>query len=86
MTADPVSLETLLETRERLAAEVHARLDDNLRRFLLSVQSAEPRWERLGVKGAEHLPAVRWRMLNLGKMSAESRNKELARLEKVLTR
>lgn len=86
MTVDPVPLETLLETRERLAREIRARLDDNVKQFLLSVQRGKPEWDLLGVEGADKLPAVKWRMLNLGKMKPDALNKELSRLEKVLAR
>ena len=86
MTVDPVPLATLLETRERLAREIRARLDDRVKRFLLSVQRAKPEWDLLGVEGADKLPAVKWRMLNLGKMKPDALNKELSRLEKVLAR
>lgn len=83
---EPMPLETLLETRDQLANEVRARLDDGLKRFLLSVQRAEPEWDLLGVEGADELPAVKWRLLNLRKMKADALNKELSRLEKVLAR
>ena len=86
MTARPVSLKTLLETRRRLAREIGSRLNASMKRFLLSVQSGKPEWDLLGVKGAENLPAVKWRMHNLGKMKAEAMQRELARLEKVLAR
>jgi predicted nucleotidyltransferase component of viral defense system len=86
MTVKPVPLARLLETRERLAREIRSRLDEPLKRFLLSVQSGKPEWDLLGVKGAESLPAVKWRMHNLGKMKADAMKNELARLEKVLGR
>jgi predicted nucleotidyltransferase component of viral defense system len=86
MTAEPVTLDALLETRERLAREIGLRLDDRKKRFLLSVQRAKPEWDLLGVAGAEELPAVKWRMHNLGKMKPDSMKRELARLEKVLAR
>lgn len=84
MTAKPVSLETLMETRERLAREIRLRLDDSKKRFLLSVQRAKPEWNLLGMRGAENLPAVKWRMHNLEKMKDEAMKRELSRLEKVL--
>jgi predicted nucleotidyltransferase component of viral defense system len=84
MTAKPVALKTLLETRERLAAEIRSRLNDNLKQFLLSVQRGKPEWDRLGVKGADTLPAVNWRMHNIGRMKPAAMNRELERLEKVL--
>jgi predicted nucleotidyltransferase component of viral defense system len=86
MTAKPVALKTLLETRERLAREIRSRLSNSMKRFLLSVQRGKPEWDLLGVKGAASLPAVKWRMHNLGKMNADAMNSELSRLEKVLAR
>ncbi len=84
MTVEPVSLEALPETRERLIREIHSRLDDTLKQFLLSVQRRKPDWTLLGLKGVEELPAVKWRLLNLGKMSDASLDRETRRLEDVL--
>jgi predicted nucleotidyltransferase component of viral defense system len=86
MTAKPVSLDTLLETRERLAGEIRSRLDDGLKRFLLSVQGGKPEWNLLGVEGADSLPAIKWRVHNLGRMKPDAMKRELARLEKVLAK
>lgn len=86
MTVAPVPLKVLLETRAQLAREIRARLDDNVKRFLLSVQRAKPEWNLLGVEGADRLPAVKWRMHNLGKMKPDALHKELSRLEKVFAR
>lgn len=83
MTAEPVPLVTLLETREQLACAIRARLTHELKRFLLSVQEGKPQWNLLGVKGAENLPGVKWRMHNLAKMKADAMKKELSRLEKI---
>ncbi len=42
MTAQPIRLEALEETRERLVREVHARLSDDQRQFLMSFKSGLP--------------------------------------------
>ncbi len=84
MAVEPVPLQVLLDTRAQLVREVHSRLDAGLRRFLLSLQNAEPEWNLLGVEGAQDLPAVKWRLLNLRKMSPEARATEARRLEAVL--
>lgn len=86
MTVQPVRLATLLETRERLEREIRSRLDESLKEFLLSVQRGTPEWDLLGVKGADRLPAVQWRMHNLGKMKPDAMKSELSRLEKILAR
>ncbi len=86
MTVEPAPLNALLEVRERLAEEIRSRLSNDVKRFLLSVQSGRPEWKLLGVEGAAKLPAVKWRLLNLGKMQPDAMAKELSRLEKVLSR
>jgi predicted nucleotidyltransferase component of viral defense system len=86
VTANAVPLKDLLETRERLAREIHSRLDDGMKRFLLSVQRAKPEWDLLGVPDAEKLPAVRWRMHNLNKMTPEAMKREISRLEKLFAK
>jgi predicted nucleotidyltransferase component of viral defense system len=86
MTAKAVALEDLLETRERLAGEIRSRLDDRMKRFLLSVQGGKPEWDLLGVPHAEKLPAVRWRMHNLDKMKPEAMKREILRLEQLFAR
>lgn len=86
MTAQPIPLPVLLETRERLAAEIRSRLDDPLKRFLRSVQSGKPDWDLLGLNGAERFPAVQWRMLNIAKMTPDAMKNELSRLDEVLAR
>lgn len=83
MTAKTVPLKDLLETRERLAGEIRSRLDDRMKRFLLSVQGGKPEWDLLGVPDAEKLPAVRWRMHNLGRMKPEAMKREISRLKKL---
>lgn len=86
MTEEPVLLKTLLETRERLAKEIRSRLDLPLTKFLLGVQRGKPEWDLLGVKGADSLPAVKWRMHNLTRMKPDAMEREVSRLEKVLAR
>ncbi|MCU7375146.1 nucleotidyl transferase AbiEii/AbiGii toxin family protein [Paucibacter sp. O1-1] len=65
MTADPVPLESLLAARERLVQELQRDLDDDERRFLLSLVAGAPNWALLNVAHLEHLPGVRWKLHNL---------------------
>ncbi|PWG79683.1 nucleotidyl transferase AbiEii/AbiGii toxin family protein [Pararcticibacter amylolyticus] len=78
MTTVDVSLEELLETREKLIADINQSMTEDERKFLLSFKNKKPNWPLLGVAHPEAvaaLPSVRWRMINLEKMSA-SRHKE----------
>lgn len=84
MVAAPVSLEDLLESRERLIRSVHARLGARETQFLISLKRMEPDWGLLGVPGADMLPAIRWKLHNLGEMDADRRKAAVDNLERVL--
>lgn len=89
MTVEEVPLATLECVRERLVAEVQQRARaEQARDFLLSFFSLEPDWSKLPVEAdIAALPAVRWKLRNLGILSDREREKfdqQLAELEKVL--
>jgi predicted nucleotidyltransferase component of viral defense system len=65
MTSEPVSLETLLATRERLFRDLPTRLNDRQRHFLISLTRADPDWTLLQCPHAADLPALRWKLTNL---------------------
>ncbi len=84
MTEEPVTLEALYDAREALIAEVVGKMPAEHRRFLLSFKAGEPDWDLLGVPGAADLPAVRWKIDNLAKLSEGRREKLLSDLRRVL--
>lgn len=59
-------------------------MDD--RSFLLSFKRDEPDWERFAYPKARALPAIRWKRLNLDKMTPDRRNAAIDRLNDVLAR
>ena len=69
MTTAPVTLQALLDTRERLFRELPATLDANEREFLRSLVRAHPDWSLLGIPHLKELPAIRWRLQNLEQLS-----------------
>jgi predicted nucleotidyltransferase component of viral defense system len=69
MTTAPVTLDALLETRERLFRKLPAALDANEREFLRSLVRAQPDWSRLDIPHLAELPAIRWRLQNLEQLS-----------------
>jgi predicted nucleotidyltransferase component of viral defense system len=81
MTAQPVPLAALLAAREELVARVVGDMPDDHRRFLLSFERGEPDWNLLDVAGAKDLPAIKWRQINLDKISREKRQQLVANLE-----
>jgi hypothetical protein len=83
MTTIPITLDDLIATRERLIADVGARLDANAQRFLTTLHDGEPDFEAIGLPQAAELPAVRWKLLNLKKLSAENPDKHKAHREEL---
>lgn len=69
MTTEPVQLEALLDTRERLFRELPAALDADEREFLRSLLRAQPDWSRLDIPHLQELPAIRWRLQNIEQLS-----------------
>lgn len=67
MTREPVTLETLLQSRARLFGELPTRISDKHKAFLVGLARAAPDWSLLECKHAKDLPAIRWRIENLEK-------------------
>jgi predicted nucleotidyltransferase component of viral defense system len=78
MTTIPVTLEDLADTRDRLLADIRARLDASAHRFLTTLHDGAPDFEAIGLPQAASLPAVRWKLLNLNKLSTENPKKHKA--------
>lgn len=81
MATSVVSLEKLLETRDRLFRELPAALVEGEREFLRSFVRAEPNWALMDLPHLDQLPAIRWRLQNLHKLAQRSpeRFRDLAR-------
>jgi predicted nucleotidyltransferase component of viral defense system len=84
MTDTPVTIDSLLQAREQLIAEIVGKMPVDHKKLLVSLKNGEPEWPLLGVKGAEALPAVRWRLENLAKMDKTKREVLIDRLRQVL--
>ncbi|MDB5584489.1 MAG: nucleotidyl transferase AbiEii/AbiGii toxin family protein [Bradyrhizobium sp.] len=84
MTSEPVDLSELLAAREMLIDIMVGQMPEAHRRFLVSFKRGEPDWDLLELPGAADLPAVQWKLHNLGKLSAGRRTELIAALKKVL--
>jgi len=84
MTTEGINFDTLLETREKLIADVVGNMPENHKDFLRSFYCRKPNWNLLGLDGAENLPAVRWRELNLDKSGEGTCEELLRKLEEVI--
>lgn len=82
-TGEPVALDTLLETRTRMRADLPKMLTDKHRQFLVGLANAEPDWRLLKCPHAGDLPALRWKLSNLQTFS-KSRSLEFQKQAKEL--
>ena len=84
MAVEPISLESLYETRQEMIATVQRSLTEQDRQFLMAVKRGDADWSKFPLPEAKDLPAVRWKMHNLSLMDNDKRQKALHSLERVL--
>jgi predicted nucleotidyltransferase component of viral defense system len=75
MTTEPVALEALLATRDRMLTELQRGLDADERKFLLSLVANKPEWELLGIGHLQELPGIRWKLQNLERLQKSNPKK-----------
>jgi len=74
--AEDVTCEDLHTTRDDLVSMLRSELTIEERRFIVSVKERHPRWDLLPIEGIENLPAVRWKLVNIGKMHLQNIKKQ----------
>ena len=84
MALVPTSPEALADARERLIAGLHAALRDRDRAFLMSMENRRPDWSLVDLPDPSDLPALRWKLLNLGRMDPGKQAEARDRLERIL--
>jgi hypothetical protein len=78
MTRTPIALDDLLKIRKQLIADIRSRLDDDSKRFVLSLHDGAPEFEAIDRPQAADLPAVQWKLLNLRKLMEQNAAKHAA--------
>ncbi len=58
--------------------------DQGEMQFILSVKEGKPEWNLLGAPGIENLPAVQWKLLNIGRMTPMKHREALRKLRDYL--
>jgi predicted nucleotidyltransferase component of viral defense system len=84
MTEDDVPLESLLAARQQMIDLIIGGMPADHRAFLISFERGTPDWSLLGLPAARDLPAVRWRQLNLDKLTKDKREALVTQLQKVI--
>jgi len=81
MLLEPVTCELLEEERKRLVEGIKAGLTDEEKFFIVSVKEGKPRWDLIRLEGIERLPALRWKLINIDKMTPKKHSQALHRLK-----
>lgn len=84
MVAEPVGYDELVDIRERLIGTIRSALTENEKRFLLSVKQGQPSWELMALTGIDQLPAIQWKLMNIGKMKQDKHIQSTKKLREVL--
>ena len=84
MMFEQASVSDLNHTQNFLIQNVKNMLTKEEKEFLISFKSLEPQWHLLGLNDVEQLPAVKWKLLNLEKMSKAKHQQAVEKLRKYL--
>ncbi len=85
MTFEEVSLEALRGVPETMLSAPKAHFTQQDFDFLMSFKRGEPDWNLAPESHIQNLPAVQWKLRNIGRMTEEKRVQSLDKLEKVMT-
>lgn len=80
LTAEDIRYEDLVAARETLIKTLRRDLTAAEKGFLVALKEGQPKWDLLGLKGIEKLPAIQWKLMNIRKMKKE---KHAAAIEKL---
>ncbi|MBN1684108.1 MAG: nucleotidyl transferase AbiEii/AbiGii toxin family protein [Gammaproteobacteria bacterium] len=84
MTTVPMALNELLEVRNQLIDTLSNDLTETERYFLLSIKKGEPDWNLLPFDHLDQLPGLKWKLLNVRKMSKTKHQKMIDKLKTIL--
>ncbi|MEX3242442.1 nucleotidyl transferase AbiEii/AbiGii toxin family protein [Serratia quinivorans] len=84
MTFDAIPLEEINAIPKLMVTALKAQFTRRDYDFLMSFKSGQPDWSLAPEEQIQHLPAVKWKLQNIGRMPEEKRIQALAKLERVL--
>ena len=84
MTFQDTSLEDLIEVPERMLSTLKKHFTQQDFDFLMSFKQGAPDWNLAPESHIQHLPAVQWKLHNIGRMSEKKRAQSLEKLERIL--
>ena len=84
MITENVTCEELEMARKRLVSVLLNELTTQEKQFIVSVKEGRPMWDFLGLEGIDKLPAVKWKLLNIGKMNPSKHKQAINKLRDYL--
>ncbi|MBS0350171.1 MAG: nucleotidyl transferase AbiEii/AbiGii toxin family protein [Proteobacteria bacterium] len=84
MTRIPIKYDELVVTRSRLLHDILIQLTEKEKQFLLSLKMGKPDYTLMPYPHLDQLPALRWKLLNIQKISSVKQRKMIDKLEKLL--
>lgn len=84
MIEHPVTLDELVRTRENMIDSIVGKMPAKHRKFLIAFEQGKPDWSLIELADVEALPAVRWRMTNLAKLTDSKRRDLVEKLRSAL--
>jgi len=85
MTVSGITVHDLVAARAQLIQQLKSSITSDEKEFLLSFKQRSPDWDLLGLECVENLPAVRWKLFNLKRMSRDKHADALQRLQTILS-
>ena len=86
MTDIPFAYEEFEQTRSKLIEDVNTLMTDDDKRFLVSFEKGDPQWSGYEFEYFKEFPSVKWKLMNLAKLSKLNPQKlaiEANKLEKI---
>jgi len=84
MSTIPFTYEMFEETRKKLISKIKSDLTKDEKTFLVSLQEGSPQWDKLKLDKIHELPALKWKLENVQKMSPAKRKLAVELLQKTL--
>jgi predicted nucleotidyltransferase component of viral defense system len=84
MVRGPITLEELRAIGEQLVSKLRKEMTQEERQFIVSIKEGKPHWNLLGVPRIENLPAIQWKLLNIGRMTPMKHQEALGKLRDYL--
>ncbi|WP_108647052.1 nucleotidyl transferase AbiEii/AbiGii toxin family protein [Polynucleobacter rarus] len=75
MTSEPISLEALKNTQNKLMGELPQALTTSHKSFLLSLVTGNPDWSLMPFNHLQEMPAIKWKLRNLNSLKLRNASK-----------